>query len=456
MASLFKGYNRDIKYLLPPSVTDWLQAGHLAYFVSDIVDKLDLSEIKNTYKGGGQQGYDPEILICLLFYGYMTGVFSSRKIENATYESIPFRYLASNQHPDHDTIATFRRRFLPELTGIFVQILTIAREIGVKKVGTVSLDGTKVRANASKHKALSWGYANKLEAQLKSEIESLMKKAEVMDSTVDDQGMDIPEEIILREDRLKAIDKAKRIILVRSKERYAHEKEKYDTKVRVREEKARITGKKSNGKTPIPPVDEPRDKDQVNLTDEESRIMPVKGGGFDQCYNAQASVDVDSMIIVATDVTTHTNDKKEIAPAIIELEKLDNDIAEVENLLADTGYHSAENVELCIDHNISPLIARKREKHHPSPEERFAEPAPLPENATPFMCASHRLTTQEGKKLYAKRKSTVEPVFGIIKSVMGFRQFSLRGEEKVKGEWKLVAICWNIKRLHKIKESMAQ
>lgn len=456
MASLFKGYNRDTKYLLPPSVTDWLQPAHLAYFVSDIVEKLDLSAIKNQYKGGGQKGYDPEILLCLLFYGYMTGTFSSRKIEDATYESIPFRYLAANQHPDHDTIANFRQRFLPELTDIFVQILSIAREMGVKKVGTVSLDGTKIRANASKHKALSWGYANKLEAQLKSEIESLMKKAEGIDSSVDENGMDIPEEITIREDRLKAIDKAKRIILERSKERYVHEKEKYDAKVRVREEKARITGKKPRGKEPIPPVDEPRDKDQVNLTDEESRIMPVKGGAFDQCYNAQASVDIESMMVLTTDVTTHTNDKKEIAPAIIEFEKLDDDIAEVNNMLADTGYHSAENIELCLEHSISPLIACKREKHHPSPEERFSEPAPSPEDATPFMCAAHRLTTQEGKKLYAKRKSTVEPVFGIIKSVMGFRQFSLRGEEKVKGEWKLVNICWNIKRLHKIKEDMTQ
>lgn len=455
MASLFKGYDRHTKYLLPPSVTDWLQADHLAYFVCDVVEKLDLSEIKSHYQCGGCQGYDPEILICLLFYGYMTGVFSSRKIEAATYESIPFRYLAANLHPDHDTIANFRQRFLPQLTGIFVQILTIAREMGVKKVGTVSLDGTKVRANASKHKALSWGYANKLEAQLKAEIENLMKQAEVMDNAVDDRGMSIPHEIAIREDRLKAIDKAKQTILVRSKERYVGEKEKYDEKVRVREEKAATTGKKPKGKPPISPVDEPKDKDQVNLTDEESRIMPVKGGGFDQCYNAQACVDIESMLIVATDVTIHTNDKKEVAPAITALENLPEDIAKIDNLLADTGYHSAENVELCINHNIAPLIAKKREKHHPSPEERFAEPEPLSEDATPSELASHRLKTQEGKKLYAKRKSTVEPVFGIIKNVMGFRQFLLRGEEKVKGEWNLVAICWNIKRLYKLKASMA-
>lgn len=455
MASLFKGYDKHAQYLLPPSVTDWLNKDHLAYFVSDVVEQLDLSEIKNSYKGGGAQGYDPEILIGLLFYGYMTGVFSSRKIEAATFESIPFRYLAANQHPDHDTIANFRKRFLPQMAGIFFQILNIAREMGVKKVGTVSLDGTKIHANASKHKALSWKYVNKLEEQLKAEIADLIRQAEVADTMPDDRGMNIPQEIAIREERLKAIDNAKGKIAARAQERYAREKEQYDEKMRKREEKTKATGKKPGGKPPVPPVAEPQDKDQVNLTDEESRIMPVKGGSFDQCYNAQACVDVESMLIVATDVTINTNDKQEIAPAMDALEKLPENIAKIDAVLADTGYHSAANVDLCIDHNIQPLIAEKREKHHLSPQERFAEPPPLSEDATAVMQASHRLKTQEGKKLYAKRKSTVEPVFGIIKSVMGFRQFMMRGVEKAKGEWNLVAICWNIKRLHKIRANMA-
>jgi len=455
MAAIFKVYDRETRYLLPPSVTDWLQADHLAYFVADVVEKLDLSEIKNTYQPRGKKAYHPELMICLLFYGYMTGVFSSRKIEAATYDSIAFRYLAANQHPDHDTIANFRRVFLPQLTGIFVQILNIAREMGVEKVGTVSLDGSKIQANASKHKALSWAHANKLEAQLKAEVESLMKQAESTDNAVDDRGMNIPQEIAIREDRLKAIDNAKQKILARSKERYAGEREEYDEKVRAREEKAKSTGKKPKGKTPIPPVDEPRDKDQINLTDEESRIMPLSGGGFDQCYNVQACVDKDSLLIVAADVTTHTNDKKEIAPAIEALIQLPNAIAQITNILADTGYRSIKNVQLCIDHKIAPYIARKREKHHLSPEERFAEPSPLPEDATELMRADHLLETQDGKALYAKRKSTVEAVFGIVKNVMGFRQFSLRGLEKAKGEWALVATCWNIKRLHKIKANMA-
>lgn len=454
MASLFKGYDRKTEYLLPPSLSDWLKKDHLAYFVADVVENLDLSAIKNTYKEGGAKGYSPEILISLIFYGYMTGVFSSRKIENATFDSIAFRYLAANQHPDHDTIASFRQRFLPQLKGIFIQILIIAREMGVKKVGTVSIDGTKVKANASKNHSLSWGYANKLEEQLKSEIADLMQRAEAADQEKEANGMKIPEEISIRENRLQGIAEAKEKIAARAAERYAVEKEQYDEKIRKREEKAAITGKKPGGKKLVAPTCGPKDRDQVNITDAESRIMKT-GNGFDQCYNAQAAVDIQSMLIVMADVTIHTNDKKEIEPAIKNLEKLPRDIAEIDTILADTGYHSAANIERCIEHKIAPYIAEQREKHYQSPTERFAEPLPLSENATAAERASHRLKTQEGKCLYAKRKSTVEPVFGIIKHVMGFRQFMLRGAKKVKSEWDLVAICWNIKRLHAIKTNMA-
>jgi transposase/IS5 family transposase len=453
MASLFKGYDRKTGYLLPPSLNDWLQKDHLAYFVADIVESIDLSEIKNTYKQGGAKGYSPEILISLIFYGYMTGVFSSRKIENATFDSIAFRYLAANQHPDHDTIASFRQRFLPQLKGIFIQILAIAREMGVKKVGTVSIDGTKVKANASKHHSLSWGYANKLEERLQSEIADLMKRAEEADCEKEDSGMKIPEEISIREKRLQGITEAKAIIAARAEERYALEKAQYDEKISKREEKNAREGKKRTGKQLFAPTCSPKDRDQVNITDAESRIMKT-GGGFDQCYNAQAAVDIHSMLIVMADVTIHANDKKEIEPAIENIEKIPKNIAEIDTILADSGFHSAANMERCIEHKIAPLIAEKREKHHQSPTERFAEPLPLSENATAAERAAHRLKTQEGKRLYAKRKSTVEPVFGIIKQVMGFRRFMLRGEKKVKSEWDLVAICWNIKRLHKIKTSM--
>jgi hypothetical protein len=248
----------------------------------------------------------------------MTGIFSSRKIEAATFESLPFRYIAANLHPDHDTIATFRQQFLPQMEGIFLQILVIAHEMGVKKVGTISLDGTKIKANASKHKALSWAYANKLEAQLKVEIEDLLKQAEIANQNDnDDKVMNIPEEITIRENRLKAIDSAKTKITARAQERYNHEKEEYDRKIKRREEQEKESGKKSKGVPPTAPSSEPRDKDQVNLTDEESRIMKARGKSFEQAYNAQACVDIDSMLIVAAHVTINTNDKKEIVPALI-------------------------------------------------------------------------------------------------------------------------------------------
>jgi len=447
---MFKEYNRNAYYLLPPSIDEWLPKEHLARFIVEVIEKLDISSIKNSYSHKGKKAYHPEILLGLLFYGYATGTFSSRKIEEKSHSSIDFRYIAVNQHPDHDTIANFRKTFLPELKSLFLQILTLAHQMGISKMGKVSLDGTKIKANANRHKALSWGYAQKLEKQLKSEIESLIKKAQETDNANEDSGMSIPEELSIRKDRLEAIEKAKTLIEQRVKERYEKEKVEYDIKIKKRAEKEKSTGKKSGGKPPKHPESEPLDKDQVNLTDEESRIMPTSGKAFDQCYNAQASVDIETMLIVGSHVTNASNDKQQIDPAIDELNKLPADVANIEDLLADTGYNSERNVRSCIANNVNPLIAQKRDKHHPAPEERFKEPEPLKEDAPDIEKAYHRLRTQEGKKLYAKRKSTVEPVFGIIKHVMGFRQFMLRGLENVSGEWDLVSIAWNLKRLHKI------
>ena len=447
----FKEYDRSTPYLNPPSVDDWLPAGHLAYFVVDIVERLDLAEIKKCYSYSGSKAYAPEVLVGLLFYGYITGVYSSRKIESATYESLAFRYVAANQHPDHDTIANFRSKNLKQLEGIFLQILVIAGEMGVKKIGAVSLDGTKIKANASKHKDLSWSYANKLEEQLREEIAKLISKSQEADTDKIGDGMNIPEEIAIRQKRLVAIDAAKEKIKARAKERYDNQLKEYEEKVKSRATKEQETGKKAKGKKPTAPSSaEPIGKDQVNLTDEESRIMPISGGGFGQCYNAQACVDIDSMLIVTNHLTIRTNDKKEIVTTIESIKILPKSISDIKDLLADTGYHSRENVQSVISCGINPLIAEKRDKHHPSPEERFSEPEALGDEASAAEIASWRLKTQEGKNLYAKRKSTIEPVFGIIKHVMGFRQFSLRGVEKVGGEWNLVSIAWNIKRLHKI------
>lgn len=447
---MFKEYDRNTSYLLPPSIDDWLAADHLARFVTEIVSHLDLSEITSAYSHRGEKAYNPAILLGLLFYGYATGVFSSRKIEEKSYTCIAFRYIAANQQPDHDTIASFRQRFLPALKSLFLQILIIAREMGIEKIGKISLDGSKIKANASKHKALSYGYAEKLEKQLKAEITDLMKRAQEKDDSSEVDGMSIPEELSIREGRLKKIKDAKIRIEQRVQERYEREKAEYDTKMETRQAKEESTGKKPRGKAPELPSSEPLSKDQINLTDEESRIMPTSGKGFEQCYNAQISVDIESMLIVGNHVSNATNDKLEIDPALDELDKLPEDVAEIDDLLADTGFQSKHNIESCLNRNINPLIAENRDNHHPSPAERFQEPPPLDADATDVEKASHRLKTQVGKALYAKRKSTVEPVFGIIKQVMGFRQFMLRGLKNVSGEWDLVSIAWNLKRLHKI------
>jgi len=444
----FAECDRNTLYLLPPSVQDWLPEGHLARFVVDIVDQLDLRSLKASYAGRGSKPYNPEMLVALLFYGYATGVFSSRKLERSTFDSVAFRYIAANSHPDHDTIATFRRRFLPELKGLFVQILMVANELEVLKLGSVSLDGTKVKANASKHKALSYEHACKLENQIKTEVAELLKKAEAADRADIPDGMSIPEELARRSNRLAAIAAAKSEIERRAAERHAKELKEHEQKVAERCQKEQETGKKTRGKKPKPPKPGPTKKDQVNLTDDESRIMPTSGGGFEQAYNAQAVVDTKSMLIVATHVTQHTNDKQEVNPALENIEALPKSLGNVTELLADTGYFSDTNVIACEIHQITPYIAVGRESHNQSPFERFSEPEPIPDTADSVTRMKHRLKTVAGKAVYAARKRTVEPVFGIIKAVMGFRTFMMRGFEAAQGEWDLVCIAWNIKRLH--------
>ena len=425
---------------------DWLPEDHLARFIIDIVAQLELRPIVNQYGGKGSKAYHPRMLLALLFYGYATGVFSSRKIEQATYDSIAFRFIAANTHPDHDTIASFRKRFLSELQDLFVQILIIAKEMGLLKLGKVSLDGTKVKANASKHHALSWGHACKVEEQLQAEVDELMRLAEEADSSEIPADMDIPEELTRRQDRLDAIAEAKKKIEERAAERYCREVEEYEEKVAKREAKAKKSGNKPRGRKPKPPTPGPRDKDQVNLTDEESRIMP-SGKGYEQAYNAQATVDLDTMVIVSAHITQAPNDKQEIVPTIQALEELPEELGQVDTLLADTGYFSEANVNKCVDAKLTPLIPGKRQTHNQPLADRFSAPEPLADDAGSVEKMNYELKTKEGRQLYGKRKSTVEPVFGIIKHVMGFRQFLLRGYESVTGEWTLVSIAWNLKRM---------
>ena len=451
MAVEFIPVDRDTPYIFPPSVQDYLPDDHLARFVVDIVDQLDLNHLSAAYSGRGSKPFHPAMLVALLFYGYSTGVFSSRKLEKATYDSIAFRYICANTNPDHDTIASFRKRFLKELGALFVEILVVGEAMGLVKLGTISLDGTKIKANASKHKALSWEYANRLEAQLKQEVEELMRLAEEADQCSRPEEMNIPEELKRREERLAAIARAKEEIEKRAQERFEREQAEFDAKQAKREAHEKETGKKPRGKAPNPPVPGPQAKDQVNLTDEESRIMPTASGGFEQAYNAQAGVDVKTHLIVEQHVTQHTNDKQEIESALEAIGHLPEVLGEAENLLADTGYFSEANVEKCMKASLVPFIPEKREKHNLPLTERFREDPEPPQNATAVQAMRHRLQTREGKAVYATRKSTVETVFGIIKHVQGFRQFLLRGIDSVQSEWSLVCIGWNLKRMHALR-----
>jgi hypothetical protein len=317
----------------------------------------------------------------------------------------------------------------------------------VLKMGTVALDGTKIHANASRHSALSYEHAGKIEAQLKAEVAELLDKAEAADRSDLPDGLSIPDELGRREERLAKLAEARATIEARARERFEREQAEHEAKLAVRDAKAEATGKKPRGKPPQPPVEGPRPTDQVNLTDEQSRIMPVAGGGFEQCYNAQAAVAAGSLLVVAADVCQATNDKQQLAPMLGKLAALPVDLGQPETLLADTGYFSAANVQACGVAGIAPLIALGREAHHPSLSERFAEAPPAPDDPTAVEAMAHRLKTLEGRKLYAQRKHTPEPVFGIIKSVLGFRQFLLRGLDHVRGEWNLVTMAWNLKRM---------
>ncbi|HBY02381.1 MAG TPA: IS1182 family transposase [Rikenellaceae bacterium] len=438
---------REQQYLFPPSIKDWLPEKHLAPFVVDIVSQLNFGPFAETYAGKGHKAYHPEILLSLLFYGYATGVFSSRKIEKATYDSVAFRFISVNTHPDHDTIAAFRKRFLEQLKPLFVEILMLASEMGLLKLGTVSLDGTKVKANASKHHALSWDHANKLEQQLKAEVNELIRLAEQADSEEIPEGMDIPEELSRRKDRLDAIAKAKVTIEERAAQRYAQEQKEYEEKVAERRAKTESTGKKSPGREPQPPTPGPRKKDQVNLTDEESRIMPSSDKGFVQAYNAQATVDVATMLIVEAHISQASNDKQEITPTLAALNELPEQLGKIDIMLADAGYYSDDNVASIEQAGIDPFVPPNREKHNQPLTARFIDPAPLPEAAKPIDKMRNKLKTVDGRKAYAQRKNTVEPVFGIIKHILGFRQFFLRGLDAVTCEWTLVSIKWNLKRM---------
>jgi transposase len=428
---------------------DCLPPDHLARFVVDAVAQLDLSPIYAQYGSRGGEPYAPEILIGLIFYGYATGVFSSRKIERATYESAPFRFIAGNLHPDHDTLASFRKAFLPDLKALFVEILLIARMVGVLQLGTISLDGSKLHADASKANAVSYKRLLSMKAKLEAEVAELLALGERADHGSLPDGLVVSDEVALRQARLARLAEAKAVIEARAKERDAAERAEYEAKVREREEKARRSGRKPRGRGPKPPAFGPRDKDQYNYTDPDSRIMKNSTNqGFDQHYNVQVAVAQENLLIVGGSLSNHPNDQAEAVPTV---DSIPPELGRPEAAALDNGYFSPTNIEALASRGIEPYIATGGDSHHQSWQERFAtEPTPPPEDASPKVKMAYKLRTELGKAIYAARKSTVEPVIGVIKEVLGFRQFSLRGEAAAAGEWCLVCLAFNLKRLHSL------
>jgi transposase len=449
MSRRFKTANYEETLQQTIQLGEALPTNHLARFVVDVISQLDLSEIYARYAVRGGEAFAPEILLGLLFYGYASGVFSSRKIEKASYESIPFRYVAGGLHPDHDTIANFRKAFLEEIQKLFVKILLLAQEVGVLKLGNLSLDGSKIHADASKSHAVSYKRLLERETQLKQEVQELLQLGEQADQGEVDlpEGLQVEEEVTLRAERLARLAEAKVVLEARAQERYAQEKAEYDAKMQERTKKTRKRHHKPKGRPPQPPEPGVRDKDQYNFTDPDSRVMKNStNAGFDQHYNVQVAADQESMLIVAQALSNHPNDKQEAVPT---LQALAPELGPVEAVAMDNGYFSASNIQDCQKLGIEPYIATGREPHHLDWHTFFEQQAEPPaEEASPLVKMAYKLRTDIGQAIYRLRKCTVEPIIGIIKEILGFRQFSLRGLAAAAGEWALVCLAFNLKRLH--------
>jgi transposase len=446
MARLFKTVDYEATLDTTVRLGDCLPPDHMARFVVDIIEQIDLTTIYAHYGSRGGAPYAPEILLALLFYGYATGVFASRKIEQATKETAAFRFLAGNYSPDHDTIAAFRKQFLPELQDLFVQILLLASQMGLLKLGDISLDGTKIHADASKSKAVSYKRLREIEVFLQKEVEELFAMAENADSAVP-EGMDLPAELTRREDRLEKLAEAAAVLEARAAERFAAESAEYEARMQERAAKQARTGKKPGGKPPAPPTPGPKDGDQYNFTDPDSRIMKnSRDDGFGQHYNAQVAVDQGSRFIVGFSLSNHTNDQHEAGPT---LARMPDALGRVKAAALDAGFFSQANIEALESAGVEPYIAAGRDPHNRGFRAYYAPAGDPPAaDASPREKMAYKLRTAAGKAIYRLRKCTVEPVIGIIKEAMGFRQFSLRGEENATGEWCLVCLAYNLRRLH--------
>jgi transposase len=451
----FVDCERDQAFLLPPDLRDWIPEDDLAHFVIEAVERVEMSAFKVNHRGTGSAQYHPRMMLALLMYCYANGIFSSRRIERATYRDIGVRFVAANAHPDHDTIATFRRENFAAVGESFLQVLLLARELKLLKVGLVSVDGSKFEASASKHRSVTYGRAGELIDQLKLEIAELLGRAEAADGSGEEDPQALPEEIARREALRDRLDAARRRLEAQAKARAEAERADYEAKVAARDKRRG----RAKGKHPKPPDETPRPDEQSNLSDPDSRLMrKSKKHEYRQAYNAQAVVDAGgsqgSQLILGARVSQCASDRGEL---VSDIEAIPAALGRPETALADSGYANGEEVESLADSGIEVLVAtgaegrRRRHDFRPAKAE-----APAKEPKADWLKAmAAKLESEEGRALYRLRQQTVEPVFGIIKAVLGFTGFSLRGLDKVTGEWDLVALAYNCKRLHKLKLEMA-
>ena len=446
MAHHFIDVDHEAALEMRVRIGDVLPATHLARFVVKIIEQLDFSGFYAEYGEQGRPAYAPELLFGILVYGYATGIFSSRRLERATHEYLPFIYLAGGLHPDHDTLNSFRQRFLAEISELFVQVLLLAQAAGLLKLGNISLDGSKIHADASKSQAVSYDRLLEIETRLRQEVKELLDLAAANEKADWPEGFDPAQEISLRQGHLVGLEQAKAVLEMRAQARYAQEKAEYEAKMAEREAKFQRTGKKPGGRPPQPPTPGVRDKDQYNFTDPDSRIMKNgNNAGFEQSYNAQVAVDQESIVIVANTLSNHPSDQGLALPTV---DAIPQELGTPSAAALDNGYFSPQTIAGLEERGIDPYIATGREPHHLSWRCFFEENPEPSADASPIVKMAYKLKTAIGQAIYRLRKSTVEPIIGIIKEVLGFRQFSLRGQVKAAGEWTLVCLAFNLKRLH--------
>ena len=456
MPARFVDLDRETPMFLPYDLREWVPAGHIVHLIVEAVEQIPTAHFQVNHRGSGSEQYPPTMMLALLMYCYVTGRFGSRTIEAATHSDVAVRYLCANHHPDHASICAFRTGNKQAFEAAFVTVLQMAQQLKLTKLGTVSLDGSKIQANASKHAAVSYARAGEMLAQLELEVRELVTRAQQAENQESREQLDIPAELTRRAGRKAALQQAREVIAARAKEMAVAAQADYEAK-QARRQAQRAAGKKPRGREPKPPRETPEPKAQYNFTDPQSAIMKAGSGQhFEQAYNAQAVVDA-AMFIAGARVSVAPNDKQELVPGVAAISPVA--APEVNTILIDSGFYSAAAVQ-AVEQNPdgtptgrTVLAAVGKRSHHKTladlgPQPEPAAPGP---DATPKETMGHRLATAAGKTLYKLRKQTVEPVFGIIKEVMGFRRFSLRGLEKVSLEWTLVCVSYNLKRLFNLK-----